>query len=218
MGVVADISDAKRAAERQQLLLAELNHRVKNAFAACQSMVTHSLKNAGSVEKARELLLGRLVALGRAQDLLTVTSGSGAQLAEVLTQSLDPFTAQDSSGTRLAIVGPDIALAPKAVVALHAAFHELATNAATYGALSVPNGDVSVTWKFEDAEGLTWVAITWSEHGVPLTPEPRQRGFGLRLVERSVTGELGGQLAVTFHPNGLEARIRIPLSQWAWAL
>lgn len=217
-GVLADVSEARRAAERQQLLLAELNHRVKNAFVTCQSMVVHSLKNASSLEQAREVLIARLVALGQAQDMLTQTGGSGALLAEVLQQTLAPFTTKDLSGTRLTVAGPEVALGPKAVVALHAAFHELATNAAKYGALSVPQGGVSVTWTIQDRDGASVVVLTWSEHGGPPVPDLRRRGFGSRLLERSVAGELGGKLAMEPRASGLNVEMEIPLSQWAWAL
>lgn len=218
VGVVADVTDQRRAEERQQLLLAELNHRVKNSFAAVQAIATYTLKRAGSLDEARRMMTGRLLALGRAQDLLTSTAGSGADLREIVQRTVAAFSAQDFAASRIAMSGADLALAPKAVIALHAVLHELAVNAAKHGALSVPDGRLSVTWTVNDADGAPTVVILWLEEGGPPTAPPDNRGFGLRLIERSIIGELGGQLSLDFRPAGLSARIGIPLSAWGWVL
>lgn len=218
LGVVADITGRKRAEERQQLMLAELNHRVKNSFAAVQSIVAFTLKCARSLEDARRMLMGRLVALGRAQDLLTQTAGSGAPLSEIVRQTLSPFSAEDAAIRRVSFAGPELVLAPKAAVALHAVLHELATNAAKHGALSVSDGCVSIAWTADAHADAPALVLTWTERGGPPVSPPRSRGFGSRLLERSVVTELGGTLATDFQPGGLVVVIRIPLSTWGWAL
>ncbi len=217
-GIVADITTRKRAAERQQLLLAELNHRVKNSFAAVQSIVAHTLRGTRSLEEARGMLMGRLVALGRAHDLLTQTTGSGAPLSEIVRQTVAPFSAGNSAGGPVSVTGPDLALAPKAAVALHAVFHELATNAAKYGALSTLDGYVSIIWTIDPHADAPALVLTWTERGGPSLSPPKTKGFGSRLLERSVVNELGGTLTTDYEPDGLVIRMQIPLSKWAWAL
>lgn len=217
LGVVADITARKRAEERQAFLLAELKHRVKNSFAAVQSIVAHTLRGARSLEEARRTLMGRLVALGRAQDLLTQTAGSGAPLREVVRQTVSPFSGQDPAGCRVSVAGPELVLAPKAAVALHAVFHELATNAAKYGALSVSSGCVAVSWTADPHADSPAMVLSWTERGGPPVAPPRSKGFGSRLLERSVVTELGGTLTTDYQADGLVLRMRIPLSAWAWA-
>ncbi|WP_372619893.1 sensor histidine kinase [Falsiroseomonas sp.] len=216
LGVLTDVTQRRRADERQLLLLAELNHRVKNAYAAVQAIVTYTLKGASSLDEARKTLMGRLLALSRAQDILTRTGGGGALLADVVRQTLAPFLGEDTGAARVTNTGPELALAPKAVIALHTVFHELAMNAAKHGALSTPEGRIHVEWSLASKEEPQMVTLTWSEHGGPPVSAPPRRGFGTRLVERSVVNELGGRLETEYRPEGLVLRMRFRLSSWAW--
>src|SRR5690606_9686897 len=181
-----DRTEAVRTQQRQKLLLDELNHRVKNTLATVQSIAAQTLKAGADPVQARAAFEARLRALSNAHNLLSEQEWASASLPQIVRQELGAY---DTS--RIALDGEAVTLAPKASIALALVFHELATNAAKYGALSAPGGRVAVNWR-ADGERL---AIDWSERGGPPAREPERRGFGSRLMERVVGGELGGELA-----------------------
>ena len=206
---VIDISERKHAERRQRLLLRELNHRVKNTLATVQSIATHTL-TVSPGPKSRETFERRLLALSRTHDLLAATSWEGASLREILQQELGPF--QSADGPHLTIEGPDFEIGPKAVLALSMAVHELATNAAKYGALSTSRGNVSVIWDISGPLEQRALRFEWCESSGPPVNKPERRGFGLSVIERGLSLELDGCIEVDFAPTGLICRIKIPLA------
>jgi PAS domain S-box-containing protein len=204
-GISLDITARKLAEERQVLLINELNHRVKNTLASVQSLAMQTYRGAEANAGADEAFIERLYALARVHDLLSETAWEGASLADVVGQTLAPYV--EEAG-RFTIAGPVVRLIPNAAVSLNMAFHELATNAMKYGALSTPAGRVDIAWRAEGED----VAIDWRESGGPRVAEPVRRGFGSRLIERGLARELGGEARFTFRPEGLTCQIRAPLS------
>jgi two-component sensor histidine kinase len=161
---------------RQKLLINELNHRVKNTLATVQAVASHSRRGASTVAEFHDALEGRLHAMGRAHELLTRTSWEGAELSELSREALRPF-----ADPRLHIAGPPIRVQPTDALNLTLILHELATNAAKYGALSVADGRADLSWrKVGEA-----VRIDWIERGGPPVVAPQRRGFGSRLIERA---------------------------------
>lgn len=206
--IARDITERKRADEQRALLLNELNHRVKNTLATVQSLAMQTLRNTERSEDARELFDSRLAALSRAHDLLTVHNWEGAALRDVVSRALTPFSAGE---TRLFIEGPMARLTPKQALALSIALHELATNAAKYGALSNETGQVSVEWSIVPGDGAGELHLTWTETGGPLVQRPTRTGFGSRLIERSLALELGGAALIEYRPEGVVSTISTPL-------
>jgi len=205
---VTDISERKRAEQRQQLLLSELNHRVKNTLATVQSIAVHTL-TASSGMDSRENFEARLIALSRTHDLLARTSWEGASLRDLLRQELDPFRAAD--GAPLTVEGPDFEIGPKTALALGLAFHELATNAAKHGALSTVGGKVCVTWDISGPLEKGALQLKWCESGGRPVKKAVRRGFGLTVIERGLSLELDGRVELDFAPTGLICRMEIPL-------
>jgi PAS domain S-box-containing protein len=210
-GVSLDITARKRADERQRLLLDELNHRVKNTLATVQSIAiqTSRTADAPSFEQA---FLARIAALAQAHDLLTEVAWDGASLKNVIAQTLAPYVA-DGQADRVELSGPNVRLSPNAAVSLTMAFHELATNAGKYGALSVVAGRVDVEWKVDSPTEPTVVEIDWRESGGPRVPRPTRRGFGSRLVEKGLAREFDGRIELTFAPEGVRCHMHLPLSR-----
>jgi PAS domain S-box-containing protein len=211
-GVSLDITERKAGEERQRLMLAELNHRVKNTLATVQSIAIQLGRMAPDIATFRSAFLQRIVALARVHDLLSSVSWKGAQLADILQQTLAPHLAAEGQGERIRLDGPPVQLGPNAAVTLTMAFHELATNAAKYGALSAADGRVQVTWAADDPQAPREIDIEWREVGGPKVVEPDRRGFGTRFIERGVAREFDGTVNLSFEPTGLVCRLRIPLS------
>lgn len=209
-GVSLDITGRKLADERQRLLLDELNHRVKNTLASVQSIAlqTRRTADAASFEQA---FLARIAALARAHDLLTEVAWDGASLKDVIGRTLAPYV-PDGQADRVKLSGPNVRLSPNAAVSLTMAFHELATNAGKYGALSVIAGLVEVEWRVDSRIDPTVVEIDWRESNGPPVSPPSRRGFGSRLVEKGLARELGGRAELVFSPDGLSCSMRLPIS------
>jgi two-component sensor histidine kinase len=212
MGVSLDITQRKRAEERRSALIAELNHRVKNTLASVQSI---ALQTSMAVQDRQEFLAafdGRIQALVRAHDLLTANSWQGAGLDEVIRRTLAPYAARNGVGHRVEIAGPPIRVGSEAAVTLHMAFHELATNAAKYGALSAPGGSIAVAWTVNRGDGAIAIEIAWTEQGGPPVRPPTRRGFGSHLLQTGLARELGGKVDMRFEPEGLVCEMRFAAS------
>lgn len=198
--------ERQRALEQEKMLMAELDHRVKNTLANIQALVNQTSRSAETLADFTQGLDRRIRAMSRAHSLLTESRWEGVSIASLLHEELDAYA--DPSG-RTKMSGPTIMLTPKAALAFSLALHELATNGAKYGALSVPEGKVTVVWTVEQAGG---VVLTWTERQGPKVAPPRRRGFGSTLIERALTFETGGQSKLTFAPEGVVCEILLPLS------
>lgn len=209
VGAVTDIHERRQAEERQRLLLNELNHRVKNTLAIVISIVGQTLRSSPGPDEALKRIQSRLQALSKTHDLLNETSWDGATLRDVFKAELKPY--QDADRRRVLLEGVPVELEPKRAVALGLIVHELATNAAKYGALSRPDGRIEIRWEVSDYGGAPQVNLTWQERGGPPVSKPRDNGFGSRLIERSVRGDLGGDAEAEWSPDGLVWRLSFPL-------
>jgi len=206
--VVQDISERKLAERRQKLLVDELNHRVKNTLATVQSLAAQTARDAPAPPVFRERFEGRLAALSKAHDQLTMHHWENAELRALLAGSLAPH---GGTANRIVLRGEDVVLRPRAVLTLAMAFHELTTNAAKYGALSVPGGRVEIAWRPVEEDGRTFLRIDWTEQNGPPVSPPSRRGFGSRLIEGSIAAELGGSAHLDYAPEGLRCTMTMPM-------
>lgn len=210
LGVTFDVTERREIEEQRRLLSAELNHRMKNMMALVQSVVALTSRNASSVESYKRSLQGRLGAIAETQSLLMESNWSSLTLIEQLLSELGPY--RNAEGTNVALDGPTIAFDPKAGLSVGLVFHELATNAAKYGALSVPTGRVEVKWRIEDGEGGHRLVLKWREVGGPTVSPPTRRGFGSTLIERTLSQSLGGAVEMDYRREGVVCRIELPLN------
>jgi PAS domain S-box-containing protein len=201
-----DVTGEKRSEAHRQLLVNELNHRVKNTLATIQSIASQSLRNAGVDQAVRGAFEGRLMAIAATHNVLTDENWSAASLRQIIDGSVTPYRANPG---QLTISGEDLRVSPKPAVVMALAFHELAINALKYGALSVAGGHVDIHWSVDGGDRLN---IDWTELGGPTVRPPERRGFGSRIVELALPGELGGQVDVDYRAEGLHCRISSPLS------
>jgi PAS domain S-box-containing protein len=209
-----DITERKRAEEQRELLVAELNHRVKNTLAIVISIARQSFDGSRSAERSVRAFEGRLRALAQTHSRLAESSWSGASLAAILEDELAPFRDSPAS-ERVRTGGPPVVLAPRLALTLGMALHELATNAAKHGALSVPSGSVRATWGFDAAEHR--LLLEWEERGGPPVATPARSGFGRLLLERALPSDLEGRVEMRFRPEGLLCRMQVPIGKsTAW--
>jgi PAS domain S-box-containing protein len=204
--VVEDITERREADRRQKLLIDELNHRVKNTLATVQSLAWQSSRSGVPPEVAQERFQERLLALSRTHNLLNETHWEGASLQTILETELGPYMAAPS---RVRLKGPEVQLSPKPAVVLGMAFHELATNAAKYGALSSAAGRVEVDWSIDRENAL--LTIIWRELSGPLIEAEPTPGFGSRLLRQIITRELAGQLDIRFEREGVRCGMAMPM-------
>jgi two-component sensor histidine kinase len=187
-------------------LTRELNHRVKNTLANVLSIISLTRRRAGSIDDFADSLTGRVRALSATHDLLSQTDWSNAPIGEVIGSELAPYM-QDNE-KHVEITGPNVSLAPNDALSLGLAVHELATNAAKYGALSTNDGRVSIEWRLLSPE---LVEVHWREEGGPPVNAPQKRGFGRELIEKIVAQELKAEVELEFKPAGVECRLRVPV-------
>ncbi len=197
-GASRDLTEIKQAEQMQRLLLNELNHRIKNTFATIQAITAHTFRNARDLSSARKALDQRIRTMAQAHDLLTMRSWSGASLTDVVARALDTF-----APAQVRLSGTALELSPKQALSLSLALHELATNATKYGALSTPDGRVSVQWKVRG--GI--LHLNWEESGGPPVRPPTQTGFGTRLLEEMVGRDLGGAATLRYDADGVRCSI-----------
>lgn len=209
LGINVDITDRKAAEDRQTMLMAELDHRVKNVLAIVQAIARQSLGR--DLGEAADRFVGRLSALSRSHTLLADNRWEGAGLHALLAEALAPY--EPAAGDRLSATGADVKLGPKAAQSLSLALHELVTNAAKYGALSTGEGRLEVTWHWAGAGADRRLHLLWREVGGPaVAGPPARRSFGSRLIELTIAHDLDGEVALDFRPSGLVAEIRVPAS------
>ncbi|WP_160310519.1 sensor histidine kinase [Microvirga vignae] len=209
VNMLVDMTQRKKAEEHQKVLLAELQHRVRNTLAVIRSIAHQTAETSETIEDYAMHFDGRLGALARVQAAVTRDPTAGIALASLVAEELLSFAAQE--GEQFSLSGPDLRLQPKAAETLGLAIHELATNAVKYGALASPNGDVTVTWRLEDQDGDRRLRIEWTEAGVPeLSLSPRRSGFGTELLTQTLPYQLRGTTMLTFKPGGLQCTIELP--------
>lgn len=202
-----DITERKRNEERERLLSREVDHRAKNLLSVVQGMV--QLTQAGSIPEFVDQVKGRIHALGRVHGLLAASRWNGAELSKLVEEELAPFA---DDGERVRLEGPSVALRPAAAQSIALVIHELTTNAAKYGALSSPDGQVEVIWEAGEAVAGALV-LRWSEsHGPPVVP-PQHFGFGLTSIRASIERQLGGTLDLQWLPEGLQCQLVLPSRQ-----
>lgn len=205
--VVAAVRDVEVAKRFQDLLLKELHHRVKNMLATVVAITSQSLGSAQNLEEGRLAVEGRLVALGRAHDLLLESNGAGAKLSDVIHDATEPFDNQDIR--RFVVQDTHIEIASDAVLPLTMSLHELCTNAVKYGALSNATGRINIT-SIVDDKALR-LKLTWTESGGPVVREPTRRSFGTRLIDR-LADQLHGNVRLRYEPEGVVYELDVPLA------
>jgi PAS domain S-box-containing protein len=205
--IFRDVTERRRAAQRQTMLVGELNHRVKNVLAIVQSLVQASLRQATNrpAQAMAQTLSERLRALHRAHDLLLEAQWSGASLKAMVERELEPY--QREGGPRILIKGPDVLLPPQCTSILAMTLHELATNAVKYGALSSSAGQLGVSWRTARGNRLL---LTWEERGAGVALK-RSNGFGMQLIDKGIRHNLGGETKVDFRATGLYVELNVPL-------
>jgi PAS domain S-box-containing protein len=215
--IARDITDRRRAEEQRQLLLREMNHRVKNLFSLASGVVTLSARSAETPEQLATAVRERLTALARAHDLTLPDLSRGALKAEAATNLhslistiISPFDDTRPGGARVAIDGPEVPVGVSAVTGVALLLHEFATNAAKYGAFSIPSGHVNIDWSI--AEGM--LLLQWEEQGGPPLEPPGDdsAGFGTMLARRIVEGQLGGRISHMWKRGGLIINLSLPLA------
>src|SRR5690606_10063476 len=201
-----DQTEQVRFARRQRLLLDELNHRVKNALATVQSIAAQTFRSTPDVAAARAAFEARIQALAAAHGILAERRWEDAELGALVRRELDPHGRE-----RADIGGPYVVVGSKAAIALSLVLHELTTNAARHGALSRPGGTVEVRWRVEAGRDLSF---SWVEHGMGAVPAPRRDGFGSKLIQRVIAGEMGGTIERRYGEDGFVAAVRIPAAAY----
>jgi PAS domain S-box-containing protein len=201
-GASRDLTERKQAEELQQLLLNELKHRIKNTLASIQAIAWQTLRTARDLPSASEALDRRICAMAQAHDLLTSRIWIGANVTDVVARALDAFPP-----AQVKMSGDAIDVSPKHALALSLGLHELATNATKYGALSCPEGRVTVQWTVQ--EGM--LRLDWQESDGPPVAPPKQKGFGTRLLEELVTHELAGDVKLDYDASGVRCNIAAAL-------
>jgi two-component system CheB/CheR fusion protein len=200
--IARDISERKRTNVQMLHLAREAEHRTKNILATVQAAVR--LSQAGSVEDFKKLVFGRIDALAKVHALFVQSRWSGAELRTMITQELSPYCNDDDQ--RCQIEGISVTLETNAAQAIAVSIHELATNAAKYGALSVPNGRLKVTWsRAADSN----IVLRWVESGGPAVTQPTRQGFGMRVMEAMIRDQLGGDFRLDWRPDGLVCEITL---------
>jgi two-component sensor histidine kinase/DNA-binding response OmpR family regulator len=206
-GVTVDITDRKSAEDRQTLLVREVDHRARNALAVVQSIIR--LTRAESKEAYVAAVEGRITALSRAHVLLSQSRWQGANLSRILDEELAPY--RRSEADKIVTSGPEVFLEPATAQILALALHELATNAAKYGALSSSSGRVMLSWEL----GPSCLLLRWVESGGPTVQPPCSEGYGTRVIGASVERQLDGCATFDWHPDGLRFSMSIPLGEKA---
>lgn len=199
LSVSRDITELKRSEEQHRLLALELNHRIKNVLAMVQAIASQTFRATSDPVEAKAAFIDRLGALGSAQDLLTQTTLTGARMADIVAYAFRPHGRE----SQVTATGPDVDLSPRCALAMSLALHELTTNAIKYGALSADGGRVAVHWTVTPGEDETGFILTWTESGGPPVAPPTRTGFGSGMIQRALSGYVGGATTLTYDPTGV---------------
>jgi two-component sensor histidine kinase len=202
-----DAKEREAADKLQKLILEELHHRIKNTLATVSAIASQSLRTATSIEHGQQAIEGRLVALGRAHDLLMQVRWANASLVATVRGATEPYDGKGAG--HFSIDGPDIGITSGAVIALAMTFNELCTNTTKFGALSVPTGRIEIAWTIDDETQR--LRLTWTEKGGPAVQAPSRRSFGTRMMG-SLGQQLSGQVDLAYQPTGFIYTLDVPLS------
>ena len=205
--VIRDVNERKVEEKQRQMVADEVAHRLRNMMAVVTSMVSLTARSASSAAEFKDALLGRFAAISRTNEALIRRSWSEASLRELIESELGPYQSEDG---RIVLEGPDIAIDRDVAVAFALVFHELATNASKYGALSTPTGRIEVRWRATVSE-KRWLELKWQETGGPVVSPPTKRGFGTELISRSLRGH-HGEAELTYLAAGVSCSLRLPLA------
>jgi PAS domain S-box-containing protein len=208
-GLTVDITERKQSDERQGLLIAELDHRVKNLLARVAVISSYTRQGSNSMDQFVQVLDRRIQSMAAAHSLLSQNRWSGVNLADLVRSQLAPY----ATAANTTIDGPDVTLSPTVTQAVAMALHELVTNAVKYGALSSPSGHVSVNWRQPVGGEVTGVKIEWRESGGPPVVRPAKTGYGTSLIREMIPHELGGAVDLAFVSDGVCCQIEVPLEQ-----
>ena len=207
-----DITSLKLEQQRLRLLLAELNHRTQNTLATVQGIAEQTLRGVAD-EIVIKTLESRILALAKAHSLLGREDWAEVGLRDVIDQIFHPFHLNDHGGSRVSISGGNVRLPPRATLTLAMVFHELATNAAKYGALSNVIGRIAIAWQTQPTPQGDRMELQWRESDGPLVKRPHHKGFGSRLIEGGLAQELDGEVHIDYAPEGVVCRIVMPVSE-----
>jgi two-component sensor histidine kinase len=196
--------------QHQQLLISELNHRVKNALATVIAIARRTRNTTASIEEFYAALEGRIRTLANTHDVLAKSFWVGADLRQIVLSELGPY---HSDHDTVVVNGPEVFISSRAAVVFGMVFHELATNAAKHGALAASSGDIEVRWMLDGGQGAEYLFLNWRERGGSPPREAGQDGFGIKFIERSIISELNGTAQIDFRPEGLQVGIKVPFSE-----
>ncbi len=202
-----DAKERDEADKLKKLILEELHHRIKNTLAIVSAIASQSLRNVPSAEHAQHAIEGRLLALGRAHDLLLQAQWSGADLGKIIRGATEAFDSSDVP--KFVIAGPDVPMASEAVIAIAMTLNELCTNTTKFGALSVPEGRVDIAWTIDPTTRR--LHLRWIEKNGPAVRVPEKRSFGTRLVE-TLGKQLKGNVQLTYEVSGFVYTLDVPLA------
>jgi len=202
---VGRVFERLRTNDHEKLLLHELNHRVKNIIAVVDAVAQQTFRSAKTVQEARSVLQGRLIAIAKAQDLLVTQNIGGSSLRKIIEGALAGSGVDDE---RVTITGPEIPVSSRNAVMISLAVHEMCTNALKYGAFSTKDGQVSIEWGLDEARENFF--FNWTEKGGPIVTPPSRKGFGTSLIEKGLASDLGGEITLDYRPEGLSCRFMGP--------
>ncbi len=204
-----NVTDIVAAEEQLRTLVSELNHRVRNMLQVVIGLANQTMSQSADVQQFEKAFMGRMQSLARAYELLSRGGWQEVSVADLLNIQLAPFAAE---GNRCKLEGEKVMLTANAALALGLVFYELATNATKYGALSVPDGHVDVSWRLErKGEGDATLVFSWRERDGPTVSKPTRRGFGTELLQRQLRYELNGNATIDFQRDGLRVMLEIPV-------
>lgn len=209
--VEAHLKERQQTHERQALLIRELHHRVKNTLATVQGLLGATARSTHSVNEFYRSFSDRIISLAKTHNLLTEDYWQTAPLVEILRSELDHY--DDGTWRRIMLKGLPLELSADLAVPLGMAVHELTTNAAKYGALSVPNGRVEVEWRIREGETGRRLELDWVERGGPPVEQPRRKGFGSTLLHRVLTHQCRAKISISYDREGLSCHMDIPLAE-----
>lgn len=202
--IARDITDRKEAERLQKFLLGEMKHRVKNILATVNAIARQTFR--GEKSAATEAFAARIFALAQAQDVITRERRDGADLAQIIAEVIRPYQPE-----KFDLSGPEILLPARMSLAVSLGIHELATNAAKYGALGNEAGRVTIRWSVDQTKAEPWLQLCWQESGGARVTPPRRTGFGSLLIRDVLAAELNGKVQLRFYPTGVRCTVRAPL-------